>query len=124
MEGFFYQCRAIRETAELKEFMFRTYQGGADALMRMAWREAAEIIAKGREHEQRERFWLAYCCMYPHMTDETFIVFDDWYESLKRNAEASTKSVSTIMADVNKIIGMTMEEDDGFTVQTGRERIH
>lgn len=107
MEGFFYQCRAVSSPAELTEFVYRTYQGAARDILRLPWREGAELIREGREQAQRRKFWLMYCNMYPHMTEESFIEFDKWYEGLKK-APVQDRPVQDIMADVNKIINMTL----------------
>lgn len=117
MEGFFYECRAVPKTAELKEFIYRTYQDASEAILRLPWREGAEIVREGRERTQKDRFWLLYCNMYPNMTEETFVDFDEWYEDLKRPA-IPKKSVDEIMTDVNRIVGMTADlgGQDGITI--------
>lgn len=118
MERFFYRCLTIRETAGgVKEFVFRTYQGAADEIFRLPWREAEEIVTAGREESQKSDFWLMYCNIYPFMTDDTFVTFEDWYEGLKHKPQKSEKTVTSIMADVNNIIGMTLSGgQNGITV--------
>lgn len=115
MERFFYGCCTVRETAGLKEFVYRTYQGAALDIFRLPWREGAEIVKAGREQKQRDDHWLMYCNMYPRMTEETFVEFNEWYNGLKQE-QTPAKTSEEIMADVNKIISMTIGGDDGFTV--------
>ena len=119
MEGFFYRCRAVcEESAGLREFIYRTYQGAANEILRLPWREAERIIIAGREQSQKNDFWLMYCSMYPFMNEDNFISFDDWYNGLKHEPQKSEKSISSIIADVNNIIGMTLTggQQDGVTV--------
>lgn len=116
MEGFFYQCRAVRQTAELREFIYRTYQGAAVQILSMDWREATEVIKEGREQDQRRRYWQMYCNMYPFMTEDTFVQFDEWYEGLKAKTQKSGQTVEEIMSGVSDIINMTLGGKDGFTV--------
>ena len=117
MEGFFYQCRAVPQSSELKEFIFRTYSGAARDILILPWREGVEVVNEGRERTQRDRFWLMYCSMYPNMSQESFIDFDTWYEGLKR-PPVPEKTADEIVADANRIIGMTIDlgGQDGITV--------
>ena len=116
MEGFFYRCCTVHPAAELKDFIYRTYQGAARDIFALPWREGVEIVSAGREKAQRHDFWLMYCNMYPRMTEETFIGFDEWYNSLKVNTITSQKTSEDIIADVNNIINMTIGGDDGIAI--------
>lgn len=109
MERFFYQCRAIREEYELKDFIYQTYQSAATDILKMPWRDAAQIVAEGRKRAQKHDFWLMYCSMYPHMNEDNFVEFEAWFEGLKNKTEASKKSADEIVADVNSIIAMTVK---------------
>ena len=81
----------------------------------MPWREGAEIVKAGREQKQRDDHWIMYCNMYTHMTEETFVEFNEWYNSLKQE-RTPEKTAEEIMTDVNRIISMTIGEDNGITV--------
>lgn len=57
-----------------------------------------------------------YCNMYPHMREDTFITFEEWYDSCKRHETPTEQSTEEILADVNNIISMTLGGNDGVTV--------
>lgn len=119
MEGFFSRCCTVRQTAEIKEFIYRTYQGAARDIFHLPWWEGAEIVNAGREQKQRDDHWLVYCSMYPHMTQDSFVKFDEWYNSLKQEKtpeKIPAQTAEEIMTNVNKIINMTIGGDNGITV--------
>lgn len=116
MEGFFYQCRAIDSAAELKEFVYRTYQGAVRDILRSPWRDAAELIQAGRERTNKDRFWLMYCNIYPYMTDDTFIEFEKWYDGLKPKAQGEKITTDKIISNVSDIINMTLGGQNVITV--------
>lgn len=118
MEGFFYGSCAVHsgpEGAGLKEFIYRTYQGAAREILSLPWREGAEIVKAGKEQKQRDDFWLMYCNIYPRMTEDNFISFDEWYNGLKEQ-KPPARTPEDILADVNNIINMTIGGNDGITV--------
>lgn len=117
MEGFFYQCCAIPQSAELRDFIYRTYSGAAREVLILPWREGVEVVNAGRERTQKDKFWLMYCNMYPQMTEDTFVDFEAWYEDLKR-PPMPEKTADEIIADANRIIGMTFNlgGQDGVTI--------
>ena len=117
MARFFYGSCAVHSAAELKEFIYRTYQGAAGDIFRLPWREGAEVVKEGREKVQRDQFWTMYCHIYPRMTEESFVSFDEWYNSLKTDSNnAPAKTTEDILAGVNSIINMTLGGDNGITV--------
>lgn len=84
-------------------------------IMKLPVKEACEIIQEGRERSQRNDFWMMYCNIYPRMTEDNFVEFEEWYQSCKREA-VSEQTTEEILVDVNSIINMTLGGQNGITV--------
>jgi len=63
---------------------------------------AARIIAKAREKEKENRYFLQWVVQLPHMTKETFISFDAYVDKVTgRNID--TRPVYECMKEIEEI---------------------
>ena len=63
---------------------------------------AARIIAKAREKEMENRYFLQWVVQLPHMTRETFVSFDSYVDKITgRNIDK--RPVSECMAELEEI---------------------
>lgn len=63
---------------------------------------AARIIAKAREKEKENRYFLQWVVQLPHMTKENFISFDGYIDKVTgRNID--TRPISECMAEIEEI---------------------
>lgn len=65
-----------------------------------------EIINMIKTEEQEEKMWDLYCAIYPKMTKETFISFDDF----KNPKIKPKKTKEEILNDVRLIMNSVIEE--------------
>lgn len=105
MEGFFYESRALGDRrTKVLEFVYRTYPS-AERILRMNWREGLELVSEGIKESQRREFWLMYCSAYPHMTQDNFQTFTDWYGQIEQPKETKMTK-DEIMSKVESILAM------------------
>lgn len=65
-----------------------------------------EIITEGAKKSKRDEYWMLYCSMYPHMTEDSFESFDSWYDRINAPKISVKKSKDEIMSDVERILRM------------------
>lgn len=59
-------------------------------------------MKKAYEEESKARAWDLYLTQYPHMTEENFINFEDYYRML--TAPANTKTEEEILSEIQNEI--------------------
>ena len=62
-----------------------------------------ELIIKAYQEKEKEKAWQVYLTVYPKMTEETFVSFDDWMEEMISRKE-SNESVEEILVGVKDIL--------------------
>ena len=102
MEGFFLQ--SLEVTVETVEFTFRTY---GNSLNELTFDYGIDIIKAGRKEEHKNKMWALYVNLYPDMTEETFMQFDEFMKRVtgKKSTE-KTHSKEEILENVARITHM------------------
>lgn len=100
MEKFFQTCSGIDEE-EIIDLLLHRY-GNLEYIMQTDIDTAARIIAKAREKEKENRYFLQWVVQLPHMTKENFISFDGYIDKVTgRNID--TRPISECMAEIEEI---------------------
>jgi len=100
MERFF---RIIEATdyEEIIDLLLNRY-GNLEYIMQTDIETAMRIIAKAKEKEQENRFFLQWVVQLPHMTKENYISFDSYIDRVTgRNIDR--RPVSECMAEIEEI---------------------
>jgi len=74
----------------------------------MNFEDGVEMIIKAKERDQEDKAWSMWIALHPHMDEESFIPFEQFY--VKQATVQSTpieKSSADILLDVDDIIRMT-----------------
>lgn len=100
MEKFFRICEAF-DYEEIIDLLLHRY-GNLEYIMRLDFEEAARIIAKAKEKEKEQRYFLQWVVQLPHMTQEHFVSFDAYVDRVTgRNID--TRPVYECMKEINEI---------------------
>lgn len=100
MEKFFQTCSSIDEE-EIIDLLLHRY-GNLEYIMQSDIETAQRIIAKAREKEQEQRYFLQWVVQLPNMTKENFISFDSYVDRVTgRNID--NRPVSECMAELEEI---------------------
>lgn len=100
MEKFFQTCGSIDEE-EIIDLLLHRY-GNLEYIMQTDIETAERIIAKAREKEKENRYFLQWVVQLPHMTQETFVSFDAYVDKVTgRNIDQ--RPVSECMEELEEI---------------------
>lgn len=100
MEKFFRVIEAD-DYEEIIDLLLHRY-GNLEYIMQTDIETAERIIAKAREKEQENRYFLQWVVQLPHMTKETFVSFDSYLDKVTgRNIDR--RPVSECMAEIEEI---------------------
>ena len=100
MENFFQTC-SKDDPEDLIDLLLHRY-GNLEYIMQTDIETAERIIAKAREKEQENRYFLQWVVQLPHMTKETFVSFDSYLDKVTgRNIDR--RPVSECMAEIEEI---------------------
>jgi hypothetical protein len=61
------------------------------------------LINKAVEERDKEKVWQQWLVLYPNMSEENFISFDDYYNSMKVTNISITKSKEDIISEAEEI---------------------
>ena len=73
----------------------------------MPFWDGLKIIEEGRKKVSEERLWEQYLTIYPHMTEENFVSFNEFKSDAFKPA-SSKKTKNEIMNEVKNIIELTL----------------
>lgn len=97
---FFQTCSGIDEE-EIIDLLLHRY-GDIDYILHLDIETAERVIAKAKEKERENRFFLQWVVQLPRMTDETYISFDSYLDRVTgRNIDK--RSVAECMAEIEEI---------------------
>lgn len=100
MEKFFQTCSSIDEE-EIIDLLLHRY-GNLEYIMQTDIETAQCIIAKAREKEQEQRYFLQWVVQLPNMTKENFVSFDSYVDRVTgRNIDR--RPVHECMAELEEI---------------------
>ena len=100
MEKFF-QISSQIDPDELIDLLLHRY-GNLEYIMQLDIEPAMRIIAKAREKENENRFFLQWVVQLPHMTKESYVSFDSYVDRVTgRNIDK--RPVSECMAELEEI---------------------
>lgn len=100
MEKFFQTCSGIDEE-EIIDLLLHRY-GNLEYIMQTEIETAERIIAKAREKEKENRFFLQWVVQLPNMTKETYLSFESYLDRVTgRNIDR--RPVSECMAEIEEI---------------------
>ena len=80
MEKFFQTCSGIDEE-EIIDLLLHRY-GNLEYIMQTEIETAERIIAKAREKEKENRFFIQWVVQLPNMTKENYISFDAYLDKM------------------------------------------
>ena len=100
MEKFFQTCSGIDE-AEIIDLLLHRY-GNLEYIMQTDIDTAERIIAKAREKEKENRYFLQWVVQLPNMTDENYLSFESYVDRVTgRNIDK--RPVSECMEEIEEI---------------------
>ena len=100
MEKFFRTCSKIDE-AEIIDLLLHRY-GNLEYIMQSDIETAERIIAKAREKEKENRYFLQWLVQLPNMSKENFVSFDE-YVDLVTGRNIDNRPVYECMAEIEEI---------------------
>jgi len=69
----------------------------------MDWREGHDLILCAMKKERERKYWELWLVMYPHMTKDNFISFEEFKKNHEQPQIISIKPASTILAEAEAI---------------------
>ncbi len=100
MEKFFRTCSGIDEE-EIIDLLLHRY-GNLEYIMQSDIETAERIIAKAREKEKENRYFLQWVVQLPNMSKENFVSFDEYVDRVTgRNID--NRPVFECMAEIEEI---------------------
>lgn len=100
MEKFFRTCSGIDEE-EIIDLLLHRY-GNLEYIMQSDIETAERIIAKAREKEKENRYFLQWVVQLPNMSKENFVSFDEYVDRVTgRNID--NRPVYECMAEIEEI---------------------
>ena len=100
MEKFFRTCSGIDEE-EIIDLLLHRY-GNLEYIMQSDIETAERIIAKAREKEKENRYFLQWVVQLPNMSKENFVSFDEYVDRVTgRNIDK--RPVFECMAELEEI---------------------
>lgn len=70
--------------------------------MKLSIKKITRLLMKSYEKQKENSAWELYLTIYPNMTEETFIPFEDYYN--KKRMKIRDKTEEEILKDVKEII--------------------
>ena len=61
---------------------------------------AIDLIIKAYEETEKEKLFKLYVNIYPYMTEENFMSFEEYYSECLRNSNQSKKTAQEIIEEV------------------------
>lgn len=111
MEKFFIKSFTVDEITE--ELLLRRYNN-IDYILNKDFESGFRLIEVAHEKDIEEKLWQQWLALYPNMTADNFISFEDFKsETLIKNAVLENKSKDEILADVSDIINLTLDKEVG-----------
>lgn len=99
--GKFFQACGESDAEEIIDLLLHRY-GNLDYIMRLDIEDAERIIAKAKEKEKENRFFMQWVVQLPHMTKETFVSFESYLDKVTgRNID--NRPVAECMAEIEEI---------------------
>ena len=100
MEKFFRLC-AHNDYEEIIDLLLHRY-GNLEYIMQSDIETAERIIAKAREKENENRYFLQWVVQLPNMSKENFVSFEEYVDKVTgRNID--TRPVFECMAEIEEI---------------------
>lgn len=100
MEKFFRTCSSIDEE-EIIDLLLHRY-GNLEYIMQTDIETAERIIAKAREKEKENRYFLQWVVQLPNMTQDNYLSFEAYLDRVTgRNIDK--RPVSECMAEIEEI---------------------
>ena len=100
MEKFFQTCSGFDEE-EVIDLLLHRY-GNLEYIMQTDIETAEKIIAKAKDKEKENRFFLQWVVQLPNMTKETYISFESYVDQVTgRNIDK--RPVYECMAEIEEI---------------------
>ena len=100
MEKFFRACSGIDEE-EIIDLLLHRY-GNLEYIMQSDIETAERIIAKAREKEKENRYFLQWVVQLPNMSKENFVSFEEYVDKVTgRNIDK--RPVYECMAEIEEI---------------------
>ena len=94
MVRFFYKCL---ETAPEKDLSFYIKNYGIEALT-LGIEDGAALLKEAYRQYRDERYWSLYCQLYPKMTEETFMTFEDFKGSQQKTKQPKRTAAEILTA--------------------------
>ena len=112
MEKFFIKSFTVSEVTE--ELLLRRYNN-IEYIMRKEFEEGYDFIKVAYETDKEEKIWQLWASLYPNMTKENYISFEEFKIIIIPNGQAEIEDLNTeeILDKVNNIINLTLKEVNG-----------
>ncbi len=112
MEKFFIKSFTVSEVTE--ELLLRRYNN-IEYIMRKEFEEGYDFIKVAHEADREEKAWQLWTNLYPNMSKETYISFEEFKNSIIPYGEGEIENLDTeeILDKVNSIINLTLKEVNG-----------
>lgn len=105
MVNFFQVCSAI-DYYKIIDFALHRYNN-IDILLNMEYLDAILVLNEGKKEVDDARLWSQYLTIYPKMTEENFISYQDFKADAYKPPEAKATKDS-ILLGVKDIIELTV----------------
>ncbi len=66
--------------------------------------DGIQMISQIYEKQREDRHFTLYASQYPHMSEENYITFEEFYKPQKANEVVETKTSEEILADVKELM--------------------
>ena len=112
MEKFFIKSFTVSEVTE--ELLLRRYNN-IEYIMRKEIEDGYDFIKVAYEADKEEKIWQLWANLYPNMTKENYISFEEFKSTIIPSGEVEIENLDTeeILSRVNNIINLTLKEVDG-----------
>ena len=83
--------------------------------MRKEFEEGYDFIKVAYETDKEEKIWQLWASLYPNMTKENYISFEEFKNSIIPTGQAEIEDLDAeeILDKVNNIINLTLKEVNG-----------
>lgn len=83
--------------------------------MRKEFEDGYDFIKVAYESDKEEKIWQLWTSLYPNMTKENYISFEEFKNSIIPSGQAEIEDLDTeeILDKVNNIINLTLKEVNG-----------
>lgn len=107
MEGFFFKSCSVSEVVE--EMLLRRYSN-IDYIFAKDFEDGFSLIEVALDKEIEEKLWQQWLCIYPNMSEDNFISFNDFLRESKK-PKVSPKNTKEILEEVENIINLTLKKE-------------